>query len=177
MSEKVRGPSTLLGMTVGKSFAAVAATGAGGFVDDDFAKAGQLGRKFFPEPAGHEFDGRIFEAGDVVEAGVVELFDEGPHGVGDRGVIVENSGRLIDGAAHGNGDFEAVAMEVAALVTGGELGEGLGRLKLEVFGEGDDHGEVLCEKLVRVASKDFLVLFCNQKEFGSILVAKQRLSM
>jgi hypothetical protein len=68
-------------------------------------------------------------------------------------------------------------MEVAAFVAGGELGEGLGRLKLEVFGEGDDHGEVLCEKLVRVASKDFLVLFCNQRRLIDILVVRRHLMM
>ena len=132
-------------------------------MDDDFAKAGQLGRKLFPEPAGHELDGRIFEAGDVVEAGVVELFDEGPHGVGDGGVIVENAGGFIDGAADGDGDLEAVAMEVAAFVAGGELGEGLGRLKLEVFGEGDDHGEVFAEGRRKVGAGRV------ERFFGSIL--------
>ena len=108
-------------------------------MEDDLVEAGELGREFFPEPAGHELDGGIFEAGDVVEIMVVELGDDGAHGLGNSRVVVEDAGLFVDGAAHGDGDLEAVAMNVAALVAGGKLGQGLGRFELEILGDDDGH--------------------------------------
>jgi hypothetical protein len=111
-------------------------------MEDDFTEPGQLRRKFLPQPAGHEFDGGVFQPGNVVEVGVVELLDDGPHGVGNDRVVVEDSGGLIDGTADGDGDLEAVAVDLAALVALGKLGQGLGRFELEIFAEGDDHDAV-----------------------------------
>ena len=45
--------------------------GGGGFVDADLEEAGQLGFDFFQEPGTHFFDGRAFEAFDVIEIAVI----------------------------------------------------------------------------------------------------------
>ncbi len=107
-------------------FPAINATRAGSLVENDFVKAGQLIGQLFPEPAGHQLDGWIFQAGNVIEIGVIELCDDWPHCVGNGGMIVKDARGLVDGTSHRDGDLEAVTMDVAALMAGGKLGQRLG---------------------------------------------------
>ena len=65
--------------------------------------------------------------------------DDRPHRIRNRGVIVVDPTGLIDRAAHGNGDLETVPVDVAAFMPGGELGQRLGGLEIEILGERDDH--------------------------------------
>jgi hypothetical protein len=74
---------------------------------------------------------------------MVELGDEGPHGLRDHGVIDEYPGRLIDRAAHGDSELETVTVDLAALMPCGKLGQRLGRLELEILREDDDHASLL----------------------------------
>jgi len=56
-------------------------TAAGaGFLDDDLAEVGERGVEALPDPAGKVLAGGVFEAGDVVEATVIDLVFDGGEG-------------------------------------------------------------------------------------------------
>src|ERR1700683_939650 len=109
-------------------------------MQDDLIQPRQLRCQLFPEPARHQFNRRIFQARDVVQVGVIELLHDGTHHVLNRGVIVENPTGLVHRTPHGNGNLETVTVDISAFVSGRKLRQRLGRLKLEIFGEDNDHG-------------------------------------
>jgi putative addiction module component (TIGR02574 family) len=123
-----------------ESFAAVGAFVGAGFANGDGKKDGELGFQPQPNPAGDVFGGGVFQAGDVVEETVVKLVFEGFEEGLEVGEVDEPAGAGIDGAF--DGDFHAVgvAVEAAALVTRGDVGEAVGGLEGELPGQLDDEG-------------------------------------
>ncbi len=109
-------------------------------MDDDFAEAGAKRLEFSPEPGGHDFDGGVFEAGDVVEVSVVEQVEERSHGAAYLGVVVDPADCGIDLTFDRDLDFEAVAVHPLALVVAREVGQGLGGFEAEFFDEAGAHG-------------------------------------
>ena len=98
-----------------------------------------MGCEFFPEPSGHALDCGAFETLDVVEVAVVELLEEGVHGVGDALVVIDPADPLIDGALDGNLDLEAVAVHASAFVILRQRREGVGGFEPEFLGESGFH--------------------------------------
>lgn len=84
--------------------------------DYDFAETRKLGGEFFPEPSGHALDSGAFESLDVVEVAMIELIEEGVHGVGDSLVVIDPADPLIDRALDRDLDLETVAMHATAFV-------------------------------------------------------------
>lgn len=122
--------------------AAKAATRGGSFVHDDLGKAGQLRGKFRPEPDAHIFDGRIFEAGDFVEVGMVEHVEQRLHRAGNIRVIVEPAGLRIGLALDADLQLEAVPVHPAALVALGRGRQSLRGLKLKILGKSESHPRI-----------------------------------
>lgn len=108
-------------------------------MDHDLGETGQKGAKALPEPAAHVLDRGILEPGNVIEVGVVELFEQGIHRAADAGVIVEPSRHGIGLPLHGDLHLEAVPVHPPAFVIGGHLGKGLRRLEREILGQSDIH--------------------------------------
>ena len=75
---------------------AIGAASGWRFVNDDFAEAWTEGAKFFPEPGSHQLDGRIFEARDIVQVGVIQLRYERFHRFAYQRVIVNPSGLPVN---------------------------------------------------------------------------------
>ncbi len=113
--------------------AAEDALGGAGFGHDDFREEWQMRFESVPDPDGDLFAGGVFEAGDFVEVTMIELFPEWPEGGGDVGVIDEPAELRITEAGDDDLDFEAMSVQAAALVVGGQLGEEMGGLELEGF--------------------------------------------
>ena len=120
--------------------AAEDAAGAGGFVDDDLDETGELGGEFLPEPTGHDLDGGVLEAFDLVEVTVIEAVHEGLHGTGDLGVVINPADSGVHLSLNDDLDLEAVPMHLGALMSVGEIGQRLGGLEAEVFDDSCAHG-------------------------------------
>jgi len=69
----------------------IGAAGGRRFVNDDLAEARAAGIELFPEPGSHQLDGRVFEARDVVQIGVIQLRYERFHRFAYLRVIVNPS--------------------------------------------------------------------------------------
>jgi hypothetical protein len=65
-------------------------------VNDDLTEARAGGTKLFPEPGGHQLDGRIFEARDIVQVGVIQLRYERFYRFAYHRVIVNPSGLPVN---------------------------------------------------------------------------------
>ena len=118
---------------------AINATSGRGLVNDDLNQAREIGRKFFPKPAGHDLDGGVFQAGNFVEIAMIEQLDQGVHRPADLGVIVNPTRGGIDLALDDDLDLETVAMHGSALMTSGDVGERLGGFKTIIFGKAGFH--------------------------------------
>src|SRR5690348_797834 len=103
-------------------WAAVDAFAGAGFVDCDFGEVGEAIVEVVPDPAGEVFAGGVFQAGDIVEVAVVELFFEGSEGFFEVGEVHQPAGDGIDRAADGDFDAEGVTVEAGALVAFGGVG-------------------------------------------------------
>ena len=112
-------------------FPPVNAAGGAGFGDDDFGELGELGFEAVPDPDGDVFAGGVFEARDVVEIAVVELFPERFEGVRDVRVIHDPAELGIAFAVDDDFGAEAVAMEAAAFVALGQMREEMGGFELK----------------------------------------------
>jgi len=112
-------------------------------VQGDFRKPGESGRKLIPEPFRHNFQSGIFEAGSVVEGGMIKFFYDGADLGRNFSVIIEKAGLGLDGTGDGNFQNEAMPMDAAALVAFWEGGQVLGGLEIKLPFEGDSHPDVL----------------------------------
>ena len=65
-------------------------------MNDDLTEARAAGSKLFPEPGSHQLDGRIFEARDIVQVGVIQLRYERFHRLAYQSVIVNPSGLPVN---------------------------------------------------------------------------------
>jgi hypothetical protein len=99
-----------------------------------------LGSESLPKPAGHVFDGRILQAWDLIEIGMIEHLRERAHCSADGGMIEEPAGFRIDGALDGNLHLKTVPVHLAALVALRSEGQCLGGFECEIFGQADLHG-------------------------------------
>ena len=115
------------------------AAGGGSFVEHDLTQAGQLGFQFAPKPRAHVFDSGVFQAGDFIEVGVIQLIDQGLHGTADLGVIVNPADCRIHFAGDRYFDLEAVPVHQSAFVTLRGGGQGLGCFEGILFDEGGSH--------------------------------------
>jgi hypothetical protein len=86
-----------------------------------------------PDPDGDILAGWVFELRDFVEVVVIQLFPQGPESRRDFGVIDQPAEIRVAGPGHGDFGLETVAMEPAAFVVGGQLGQQVGGLELEGF--------------------------------------------
>ena len=128
--------------------AEVGASAGAGFVDGDAVELGDAGLEALPDPEGEVFAGGVFEAGDFVEEAVVELVVQRPKPVLELTKVDEPAGLGVDGSADGDFDAEGVAVEAGAFVALGYVGEAVGGLEGELFGEFDDerfrgHGDIV----------------------------------
>jgi hypothetical protein len=112
-------------------------------VQGDFRKPGKSWRKLVPKPFCHDFQGGVFEAGSVVEGGVIEFFYDGADFGRNFPVVIEKAGLGLDGTGDGNFQNEAVPVDAAALVAFWEGGQVLGSLEIKLPFEGDSHPDVL----------------------------------
>jgi len=127
------------GNAIPQLLAAIDAAGGGGLVNDDLAETGAAGFEFFPEPGGHELDGRVFQALDLVEVGMIQLLEQRVHRAADAGVIVNPAEMGIDLTLDGDFDLEAVAVHLPAFVAGGDVGQRLGCFEGEILGQSGAH--------------------------------------
>lgn len=110
---------------------AVNAAGHAGFGDDDFLEERKFGTEALPNPGGEVFAGGIVEAGDFVEVVVIEAVKDGLESGGDVGVVHEPAEFGVAWARDDNFDNEAVAVEPAAFVGLGEVGQQVRGLELK----------------------------------------------
>lgn len=109
----------------------------------DFRKPGKSGRELVPEPFCHDFQGGIFEAGSVVEGGVIKLVYNGADFGRDFSVVIKKAGLGLDGTGDGNFQNETVPVDAAALVAFRKGRQVLGSFKIKLPFEGDSHPDVL----------------------------------
>ena len=107
-------------------------------MDGNAMEGGEEGFEALPEPAGDDFAGGVFEAGDVVEVVVVELVYEGLEGFLDIAEVHKPAGLRIDGATEGEVDLVGVAVQASALVAGGDFGEAIGGFEGKRLGKFDE---------------------------------------
>src|SRR5437870_5043214 len=92
------------------------ATAGAGFVDDDLGKHGQFGSDALPQPLRQHFAGGIFQARNLVEAAMIDLFvnriDDGL----DLAVIDQIVLAFRDFAFDDDVDLERMSMHPPALV-------------------------------------------------------------
>ena len=81
------------------------------FFDDDAREVGEGGFEALPDPAGEDFAGGVFEAGDVVEVVVVELVVERAEGGVEVGEVADPAEGGVDVAADVDFDAEGVAVQ------------------------------------------------------------------
>ena len=119
--------------------AAKRASGSRGLVEDNLAQSGALRGQFSPEPGAHVFDSGIFQAFNLVEIGMVQLFQQWGHRLADLRVIVDPANLRIDLSLNRNLDLEAVPVHFLALVILRNVGQCLGRFECEIFGQACTH--------------------------------------
>lgn len=108
------------------------AAGAG-FTDDDAGQVGESGFEAFPDPVGEDFTGRVFEAWDVVEVIVIELFVERTEGGVEVGEVADPAGGCADVAADVDFDAEGMAVQARAFVAWWDVGELVRGFEAEFF--------------------------------------------
>src|SRR3954453_3809490 len=111
----------------------VVAARRAGLLDRDAMEHRDLRREAVPEPDGDHFRGGVGEAGDVVEAVVVELVDDRVDGLFQIGEIDQPAGGRIDLAAHGDLAAERVAVHAPALVALRHIRQPMGRFESKVL--------------------------------------------
>ncbi len=104
-------------------------------MDDDFVETGKLGFQVPPKPRRHDFDRWVLKSFNIIEIRMIELIQEGLHGSGDLRVIINPANIGIDFAFDRDLHFEAVSMHAFAFVIAWEIGQCLGGLEPEIFGE------------------------------------------
>jgi hypothetical protein len=113
--------------------AGVDGSAGAGLFDDDAAQVGKCGFEAFPDPAGEDFAGGVFEAGDVVEVVVVELVVERAESGVEVGEVADPAQGWVDFAADVDFDSEGMAVQARAFVPGGHVGQLVGRFESEFF--------------------------------------------
>ena len=100
----------------------------GGLEDGHPGELGQFGLQASPDPGGDHLAGGVLEAGDVVQAGVVEFgVDRCPQFV--EVVVVDTDLACAEILVGVQDDFEAVTVHAAALVAGLHVGQTVGGLQ------------------------------------------------
>src|SRR5439155_4489427 len=119
-----------------------------GFRDDHFSQQRQSRFQLLPNPPGDVLARRIFQAWNLVEVTVVQLFEQRFERLGDVGVVHQPTELRITPA--GGDDFrtEAVAVQATALVRGGQIWQQVSRFELKGFSQFDIH----CSQSVQVTS-------------------------
>ena len=107
--------------------------------DHDLAEQWQLRFQPFPYPHGDVFAGRVFQAGNIVEVTVIELFPKRFKGIGNVGIIHQPAKLRIAFAGDNDLGLETVAVQTAALVRRGQVRQQVRRFKLEAFPQLDFH--------------------------------------
>jgi hypothetical protein len=100
----------------------------GGLVNGDTRKDREVGVQTFPDPARQHLARRIFQAGDVVQTGVIELgVKRRPNGLDQ----VEIDAHIAVGKVlvRVEDDLEAVSVHATALMPFGHIGQTMGRLE------------------------------------------------
>ena len=113
--------------------AVVDGSAGAGFPDDDAAEGGERGFETLPDPAGEDFAGWVFEAGDVVEVVVVELIVERTEGSVEVGEVTDPAECFVEVAADVDFDAEGMAVQARALVAGGNVGQLVCGFEAELF--------------------------------------------
>lgn len=104
------------------SVAAVFAAAGAGLVDAHARQFREQGFDLLPDPLGQHFAGGVFQAGDVVQVVVVELFVDRLEDRLDLGEVANPAGIGVDLAFDMQGDAEGVAVQATAFVPSGTWG-------------------------------------------------------
>jgi hypothetical protein len=106
-----------------------------GLGNDNFDKAGQLGLETVPNPDSQVFACGIFEATDLVQVMMVELFEQGSESFHNIGVIHDPAEMRVAFSFHDDFGAEAVTVKTAAFMVFGHMRQEMGRFKLKRFTE------------------------------------------
>jgi hypothetical protein len=104
----------------------VDATACTGFTNDNARQGWKSGLQSIPYPAGNVLAGRVFQAWNVVQIVVIQLFPQGKEGGFDVGEVHYPAGLCSYRAADMQGYLKGVAMKSAALVVGGDIRQPVG---------------------------------------------------
>ena len=115
----LRWPSTAFPSPTGikKSFPAINRPRGAGLGHDDFREQRQFRFQLFPDPRGDDFARGIFEAGNLVEVMMVQLFPQRLERGGEVGVIHQPAQLRVALARDDDLHDKTVPVEPAAFVT------------------------------------------------------------
>ncbi|MNZ66645.1 hypothetical protein D3C78_848760 [compost metagenome] len=82
-----------------------------------------------PDPFGDHFAGRVFQARNVVQVIVVQLFIQRLEDRLDLGKVADPAGMRVKRAGQMQADLERVAMQAAAFVPGRDVRQAVGRFE------------------------------------------------
>lgn len=118
---------------VRKSVPAVLATAGAGLVHAHLGQLRQQRLELLPDPAAEVLAGGVFQAGNVVQVVVVELIVDRFEDLLDLREVSNPAGMRVDLTLDVDGGPERVAVQAAALVPGGHVGQAVGGFEGELF--------------------------------------------
>lgn len=110
-------------------------------MNDNAAQSGESRGESLPQPTTEDFARRVFEAGDVVQIVVVELFEEWLPSVVDQRVVDEPACLRVDGPFDDDLHTETMTVQALTLVAFGDMRKSVCSFEADFSNEADVHRE------------------------------------